>query len=258
MNQPSVMFRELRAPQLRELAGPRTIVIVPVASIEQHGPHLPVGTDSILGAEVAKRAAGLLGDRCPTLVTDTVWTGLSEHHMSFGGTITLDFATFHALLRGVTLSLSRHGFRKIAFLNSHGGNVAALQTITEELTRETGLPIVSATYWTLAAPILAPHLDAQKGIRHACEAETSMIMALHPEMVDETRLEEARHPDPRDHEEGSGDDGYRWLSFAEKTPSGALGDPTAATSEKGEMLLRIAAEHLANRLADPAFWGPRA
>ncbi|MEZ5825951.1 MAG: creatininase family protein [Geminicoccaceae bacterium] len=255
MTQESVLFRELRAPRLRELARPETIVLLPVASMEQHGPHLPVGTDSMLGEAVCERAARILQADMPVVVMDAVWTGLSEHHMAFGGTVTLDFSTFHKLIHHICLSLKRHGFRKIALVNSHGGNIAALQTITEEITRDLHLPLVAVTYWTLAQHLLSEHLSTQKGIRHACEAETSMVMYLDSNLVDLTELEAARCPDPRDRQENVVDDGYRWASFAEKTPSGALGDPTASSAEQGKLLLEIAASHLARRLADPAFWG---
>jgi len=256
MSQRSVLFSELRAPELRALAGPRTVVIVPVASIEQHGPHLPVMTDTLLASEVARRAARLAASVRPTLVTECVWSGLSEHHMSLGGTLTLDFAAFDRLIGGVVGSLSRHGFRRVLLLNGHGGNVAALQTVAEQLTLRHEMAVVAATYWQLAAHLLGPLLQRQKGIRHACEAETAMVMALRPDLVDERQLAAARYPDPRDADDHH-DDGYRWMSFAEKTPTGALGEPQVATAELGERLLSTAAEHIAGRLLDDAFWGPR-
>jgi len=225
--------------------------------MEQHGPHLPVGTDSMLGHAVCERAARMLVRERPVVVMDTVWTGLSEHHMAFGATVTLDFDTFHKLISGICRSLQRHGFRRIALVNAHGGNIAALHTITDEITRDTGLPIVSLTYWQLAADKLGAQLTTQKGIRHACEAETSMVMALAPELVDCNALEQARWPDMRDRQDSTPDDGYHWLSFAEKTPTGVLGDPTASSAEQGEVLLDMAASHLAERLASPDFWGPR-
>lgn len=256
MQQRSVLFSELRAPELRALAGPRTAVIVPVASIEQHGPHLPVMTDTLLSNEVARRGATLAAETAPVLVTECVWSGLSEHHMSLGGTLTLDFAAFDAVIGGVVRSLNRHGFRRVLLLNGHGGNVAALQTVAENLTLRHDMAVVSATYWHLAAHLLAPLLQRQKGIRHACEAETAMVMALRPDLVDESQLEAACCPDPRDSED-SHDDGYRWMSFAEKTTTGALGEPQAGTPELGERLLEVASRHLAERILDDAFWGPR-
>lgn len=249
--QRSVLFSDLRWPELKALAHEETIVIIPVAAVEQHGPHLPVATDTMLARDVAKRVAKLTVEKTPTLVTECIWTGLSEHHMAFGGTLTLDFSSFLQVIGGVVRSLHRHGFRKICLLNAHGGNIAALQTVVEELTRELGLKLVAATYWTLSADELAPHLERQKGIRHACEAETSMMMAIAPDLVDTSRFEEAACPDARDT-----DGSYRWVSFTDKTPSGALGDPRVANAVKGERLLRTASDYVAMKLLDPSFWGP--
>ncbi|MEZ5931135.1 MAG: creatininase family protein [Alphaproteobacteria bacterium] len=254
MKQRSVLWSELRAPELRDLASPETIVIVPIAAIEQHGPHLPVVTDTMLAREVAKRAADIVVETTPVLVTECIWTGLSEHHMALGATFTLDFPSFLAVIGGVVRSLHRHGFRKMFLMNAHGGNIAALHTVVEELTRELGLSLVTATYWTLGAEELRPLLERQRGIRHACEAETSMMMAVAPELVDATRFEEAACPDPRDQQGAPDDHSYRWVSFADKTPSGALGDPRVASAEKGEALLETAAACVARKLVDPGFW----
>lgn len=256
MTQRSVLFSELRWPELKDLAVEKTIVIVPVAAIEQHGPHLPVATDSMLAREVARRAAEISAKSVPTLVTECIWSGLSEHHMAFGGTLTLDFQGFLQVIGGVVRSLHRHGFLKICLLNAHGGNVAALQTVVEELTRELGLKLVTATYWMLGARELAVHLERQKGIRHACEAETSMMMAIAPDLVDPSRFEEAACPDPRDTDDAAHDGAYRWVSFTKRTPSGAIGDPRVATAEKGERLLSTAASAVAKKLLDTDFWGP--
>ena len=112
-----------------------------------------------------------------------LWTGLSEHHMSFGGTITLDNAAFAAVVEGVVRSVLRHGFRRIVLLNAHGGNENALRTIADDLTPKLGVPIVQFTYWYAAAVAIAKILETQGGLQHACEAETSMMMAVRPELV---------------------------------------------------------------------------
>ncbi|MFW5832738.1 MAG: creatininase family protein [Pseudomonadota bacterium] len=253
----SVRWGDLRAPELRELAAAKAAVIVPVASIEQHGPHLPTFCDSLLAETVAVRAAERA--RTPTVVTPCVWSGLSEHHMALGATLTLDFPAFLALLGGVVGSLRRHGFERVLLLNGHGGNVAALKVVVEELTRR--LPdvrLVAATYWELAADVMNPLLETQRSIRHACEAETSMVLALRPDLVDTDRFAEAACPDARDQPEGREEASYRWVSFADKTPSGTLGDPRAASAEKGERLLELAADRVAERIGDASFWGLRA
>lgn len=258
MPQRSVRWGELRARELRALAAAPATIIVPVASIEQHGPHLPTMTDTLLGTSVAYAAAErLVADGHPCVVTSPVWSGLSEHHMALGATLSVEFDALLAILRGVVGSLARHGFRRVLLLNSHGGNIAALKVVVETLAKaHPELRLVTATHWHLAADLVDPLLETQRSIRHACEAETSLVLALRPELVDESAFEEAACPDPRDG--GGGDDGaYRWESFAERTPSGALGDPRAASAEKGRRLLDLLAGRLAERLVDPAFWGER-
>lgn len=254
MTGPVVDWGALRAPELRELAQRETVVIVPVAAMEQHGPHLPTGTDTILGREVARRAARLASPERPVVVTESVWCGISEHHMPFGGTISLDFATFRAVVRGIVGSVARHGFRRVWLLNSHGGNANAIRIIADELAAELGIRVAASTYWLLARPEMAELLEKQTGIRHACEGETSMIMALHPELVDTSRLAEADTPDRRDASSGPERDLHVWASFAAKTRSGALGVPSAATAEKGERMLEAAARVVAERLRDEALW----
>ena len=114
-----VEWRKLRADQLRESARADAVVILPVASLEQHGPHLPVEVDSVLGETVAVRAARKIAGRGQqAVVLPVLWTGLSEHHMSFGGTITLDFPAFSAVVEGVCRSVLRHGFKRIVLLNA--------------------------------------------------------------------------------------------------------------------------------------------
>lgn len=254
-HQRSVLMSELRAPELRELANPQTIVLIPVASIEQHGPHLPVMTDTLLASEVCRRAAlGAVERSKPAIVTECVWSGLSEHHMSLGATITLDFMTFQSLIDGVVESLFRHGFRRFLLVNGHGGNIHALKTIVDELSFELDdADVRYLTYWQAAAAELGGELETQKSIRHACEAETSMVMALRPDLVDGTAFEQAKCADLRD-QDGPPEPIYRWQSFAAKTPSGALGDPTAASAEKGEKLLSIASHALAERISAEGFW----
>ncbi len=255
MTDRAVKWAEMTAERLRAKAAEDAVVIVPVASLEQHGPHLPTATDTLLGEETAVRAARLASARQPTLVLPVVWTGLSEHHMRLGGTITLDFDAFLAVLRGVVGSLKRQGFRRILLLNSHGGNIAALRTVTEELTRDFDMPIVTTTIWRVAQDEIDAVLEAQSGIRHACEGETSMMLAIRPDLVDPSRYAEARNIDESREAAGRPDDIYRWRSFADTTPVGVIGDPTLATAEKGERLFEIAAKRLADLITDEAFWG---
>ena len=248
-----IEWHKLRAPELRALAKDDAMVIIPVGSTEQHGPHLPVEVDARLAAEVAKQAAARIAEHRPVVVAPTLWCGLAEHHMAFGATITLDFATFHALIRCVCDSILRHGFRRLALLNGHGGNIKALDVIAGELQRELGARVVSATYWTVSgvARAFKEILEMQPGVAHACEAETSMMLALEPDLVE--RDEMARVDGGTRNSSASGGV-YRWRGFEEMTESGVIGFPAAASAEKGERLLSAAAEGVAEALTREEMW----
>ena len=243
-----VEWRRLRADELRERATKDAMVIVPVGSLEQHGPHLPVEIDSLLGEAVALKTARLAAAKENVLVLPMLWTGLSEHHMSFGGTVTLDTPTFLNLIRCVCESVVRHGFRRIVLLNGHGGNDNALRVAADELSPKLGVPIVQLTYWYAAQTVIAALLERQSNLWHACEAETSMCMALRPELVAEDRIHLAevnRTPELADLV-GSGV--YRWRSLQSQSSAGVVGYPSAASREKGERLLEAISRDLAEKI----------
>ena len=248
-----VLWGDLTAAELRTLAAGDPIVVLPIGSTEQHGPHLPVQVDSLLVSEVAKRAAERAGDET-ILVMPTVWTGLAEHHMGFGGTVTLDYAVFYALIRQVCLSLTRQGIRRIALLNGHGGNIIALQLAAGELAREIPGVVATATYFLLAEPRFAEILEHQAGVRHACEAETSMVLVLRPDLVDVEAMRAVDAP-----AEGLASPGFhRWRPVEHWSDSGVIGYPPAATAEKGERLLEAAADAVSEALVDKELWTPAA
>lgn len=250
-----VEWRKLRAEQLREQARADAIVILPIASLEQHGPHLPVEVDSILGETVAARTAEKLqAAGHPVLVLPVLWTGLSEHHMSFGGTITLDNASFALLVEGVVKSVLRHGFRRIVLLNAHGGNENALRSIADDLTPKYGVPIVQFTYWYAAAEAIGQILDTQRGLQHACEAETAMMMAVRPDLVAEDRIPLAKANTTPDVGDVVGGGVYMWRSIGSRSGSGVIGNPEAATKAKGQALFDAIAAALATKLANPELW----
>jgi creatinine amidohydrolase len=173
--------------------------------------------------------------------------------MSFGGTITLDFMAFSSLIEGVCRSVLRHGFRRVALLNAHGGNENALRTITDELTLKLGVPLVQFTYWYAAAGAIAEILDTQTALMHACEAETSMMLAVRPELVamDRVGLAKANSPDVSSVVGGGV---YRWRTIGARSSSGVIGNPEAATAEKGERLFEAIATTLADKLGNPELW----
>jgi creatinine amidohydrolase len=247
-----VEWANLKAAELRDLATREAIVVLPVAAMEQHGPHLPVMVDTLLCGEVARRAALRASGRHPVVVAPTVWSGLSEHHMPFGGTFTLDFATFRSLIECLCRSLLRHGFRRVLLLNGHGGNIAALRVVVDEL-RRLDMRLMTATYWQVDPVAIADLLERQSGVQHACEAETSMVMALRPELVDESKFAAAKHVEPGQ-VAGQAQAVHSPMKFEERTPTGVVGDPTAASAEKGERLLEAAAIAVAGVLSNDELW----
>jgi creatinine amidohydrolase len=248
-------WRKLRADELRDQARRDAIVILPIASLEQHGPHLPVEVDSLLGETVAARTATkMLSTGQAVLVLPVLWTGLSEHHMCFGGTVTLDNATFTALVEGVVRSVLRHQFRRVVLLNAHGGNENALRSIVDDLMPKLGVPIVHLTYWYAAAVAIARILQTQGGLQHACEAETSMMMAVRPDLVATARIPLAKSNATPDLSEVAGAGVYMWRSIGSRSASGVIGNPEAASPEKGEALFDAISTVLADKLCNPELW----
>ncbi|MBI3507375.1 MAG: creatininase family protein [Proteobacteria bacterium] len=255
MAQGSIEFEwsRLKSADLRALAARDAIVILPVASTEQHGPHLPTSVDTMLVGEVARRAARKVAASLPVVVAPILWCGLAEHHLAFGGTFSFSFPTYLAVLRDLVSSLKRQGFRRVLLFNGHGGNIAGLDTVATELTRDLGVPVAVGSYWLAIGSQMAAILEDQATVLHACEAETSMMLAIAPELVDTTNLAGAAGPADLD-ESVFGRQPKRWHSFADLTPNGTIGNPARATAAKGEKLLELAADELAARLADGKLW----
>jgi creatinine amidohydrolase len=145
-----VFWNRLTAAELRARAAENAIVLLPVASTEQHGPQLATGVDTFLATEGCRRIANLVAAKRPIVVAPTVWMGLAEHHIEFGGSFTLSLPTYHALLRDLCLSIARAGFVRILIVNGHGGNIAALTALTTDLAKEVKVPVAMTTLYSLA------------------------------------------------------------------------------------------------------------
>ncbi len=247
-----VAWARLTAAEIQAKAGPETVVLIPVASVEQHGPHLATGVDMVLCSGIAERTARKLTESgTPALHTPCLWTGLAEHHMDFGGTVTLEFDVFMGMLRSVARSVARHGFRRIAIINGHGGNREAVDLAAIELTRALSVPVVGLTYWLANADTFGAILETQANVQHACEAETSMMMALAPDCVRHDRIAAAV---PRRALPPAPPGFRRQRPFSAMTDTGVIGDPRAASVAKGERLIAVAAARLAEELSRPELW----
>ncbi len=214
------------------------LAILPVGSAEQHGPHAPLETDTLTAVAVAE--AGEAAYNGPVAVAPPFTYGISEEHRAFSGTLWLSPDTFRAAVRDVATSLMAHGWRKVVFVNGHGGNIDALREVAADITRhEDGY--ATAFTWFQA---VGEH-TAEMG--HAGPLETAMLRAHYPELVREDRVEAAK----ADASDRWGD----WTSGVnlavdtdEFTENGVVGDPTAGDAALGEELTELAAENLADLL----------
>jgi creatinine amidohydrolase len=209
------------------------VVVVPTGSLEQHGPHLPLFTDSILVTAVAEEVERRLVEE--VLLVPTLWLGASSHHLSFAGSLSADFGTYLGAIADVVRSLARHGFRKFFLLNGHGGNTSPNDVALRSLKVEFPNAIFAhAGYFTFAAATVAEVLEGPiREIRHACEAETSLMLHVDAGLV---RWASVR------------DDGLTTipavqsvnLHFDELTEEGSFGYATLATAEKGRAIFEAA------------------
>jgi len=251
---PSVMWKELTAEDLRAKAARNAIVILPVASMEQHGPHLPVGVDTYLCAAVCRAGAEFAVQSVPCVVAPTLWCGMAEHHMAYGGTFTFDIPTYRAVLLAFLRSIERHGFRRVVIINGHGGNIAALNSFLPDFARETTLKVLATTYFELSVADLGQFLEDQKRVHHACEVESSMMMVVAPDTVKHDRLGEAYGMLGMDIDKVLRGPPAQFHNFKEITPSGVIGDARRANAEKGRKLLGVCADRLAAVLKNGKVW----
>lgn len=208
-------------------------VVIPVAALEQHGHHLPLFTDSLLLDEIVRRVESVLSDRI--LVVPLTWLGNSDHHLDFPGTLSAPPRTYLDSLCGLADNLVAHGFRRLVFLNGHGGNdVPGRQAVFElrqKYRQRSDLLFLFATYWLLGgAPWEADPTLVQRQMGHACEWETSMILRLSPTLVGEIRsLAPVEFGNPFE-------PAIRGWITTDRTVPGHIGQPHLATASKGEVL----------------------
>jgi creatinine amidohydrolase len=248
-----VEWARMTAPELRALAAqPNALAVLPVGSLEQHGPHLPVITDTASASAAAIQAARLVAHDMPVAVLPGLWLGMSEHHLPFGGTISLDYDAYHGIIRSVVRSLKALGFARLLIVNGHGGNIDPLAVAARELAVTFAMPIVATTPWMHAAAEVAAIAESETP-KHACEGETSVMMAIAGDVVRVDKFDEAVRQAPEGVQVPPGFS--RFYSFSERAPvTGTWGDPRKATREKGERFLEIHARVLAEGMRDKRLW----
>jgi creatinine amidohydrolase len=246
---PSRHWQDLPWPAFRDLPA-ETVAILPVAAIEQHGPHLPVSVDATINAGILARALAILPDAVPALALPMQAVGCSVEHIRFPGTLTSTPETLIALWTEIGESVARAGVRKLILLNSHGGQPQIVDIVCRRLRGRAGIFAVACQWWQLGR---APGLElseeeARHGI-HAGLVETALMRHLAPERVAMEKAENFRSAWIEKGRDASalgpeGGVGFGWEA-QDLHPSGALGDASAATAEAGVLIL----EHAAARLA---------
>lgn len=252
---------------IREYLKEKDTILIPIASTEQHGPHLPLYTDTITAIEISERISESIG----VLHTPPIWTGYSPQHM-YGpgegrGTVTLRASTLLNLMNDVARSLIHHGFNRIIFINGHGSNIKVVDPVLRKLRYETGALI----------SFVKPYMERYEGILeglmenppeetpgwHSSELETSQDMAWNPDLVRMERAVDTRAhipdflPETFSKDDGMPDvefEGYQYFSFPmdhhEFVENGIIGNPMRATAEKGEEAFRRLSEHVAKGILE--------
>lgn len=240
-------FAEMNREQLRAAAAD-WLVVLPIGATEQHGPHLPTGTDFFTIQAVAEESARIASAEIPVIVTPALPFGSSDHHLMFGATLSLSTETYYKVLRELVESLVTDGFRRIFLLNGHGGNHELAELAARDVALRREANVGAGSYWAMAWDGLVA-VDGHVGRRlpgHAGDFETSMIMALRPDL----------HLGPLPHRDGVWDTDARvrvagWrteLHGAWKAIDGYTDSPDQATAENGRRFFAAIAAEVAKAL----------
>jgi creatinine amidohydrolase len=235
-----MLLETLTWPEVKKLKLASRIVVLPLGSFEQHGPHLPLTTDSDIVTAVAR---GLEQERFhKILCLPTLWPGHSTHHLFFPGTLSVSQMPYIQLVIELGRSIIKMGARKVFLLNGHGGNDVPVRAALREL--KTEFPkanFVFASYWNLAQQSIKQIRESELGgLGHACEMETSIMLHLHPERVKQKRgrRDGPRHADSyRKADMQYGRPIYFVNEFHEISKTGTVGDPELASAAKGKQFL---------------------
>lgn len=245
-------WRELTSPEFNKIDR-ATPVVLPMAAIEQHGPHLPLATDRMIAEFLADQLNTRLG--AGVLVLPVIAVGCSEHYMDFPGSLTLSHETFSSVCDQYLMSAHCHGFRKFLILNSHGGNRGVCQVLLERFGADHPEFRIAVASWCRAVTeeLFPLNESGAGGVGHACEFETSLLLYLAPKSVRLDAIErKATFPTfdwaEEDLLRASRVSLYR--SMKQITPNGTWGDPTRATAAKGQQITEIVCSSLSKVISD--------
>lgn len=251
---PRRLWQEMTTEEFRKLDAARVIAILPVAAIEQHGPHLPVEVDARINAGVLARALEIMPADLPVTVLPAMPVGKSNEHLAFPGTLSLSAETLIRLWTEIGESVARAGVRKLMIFNSHGGQPQVADIVARDLRVRLGMFVVTAATYSLGKPAgLFPDAELKHGI-HGGTVETSLMLHLRPDLV---QMNKARNFTPlsvameKEYEllSPEGKIGFGWQT-QDLHPAGACGDASAAEARHGAAVLEHAAKRLIQLLQE--------
>jgi creatinine amidohydrolase len=258
---PPRFWADLKSPDFAQLDRARCIAVLPVAAIEQHGPHLPLSVDTTLVEGVIAAALPHLPAPLPVLFLPTQAIGFSPEHTAFAGTLTLKADTVIRLWTELAESVAATGVKKMVLLNSHGGHVGLLDVVARDLRARLGMLAYSVNWFNLplldergaSVSSLFSAEEHRFGI-HAGEIETSMMLALKPDQVDMAQAQNFRSTSQDRAEKfpilGDGKSAKLAWQMQDYNPHGAVGNAAAATADKGRAVLGAAGRSLAKLLTE--------
>lgn len=243
-------YGEMTWPQVKAAAARPCVAVVPIATLEDHGRHLPIDTDLLLCTSVCEVAGSRAEGRA--VIVPAINHGYSPHHMDFPGALTIGAHTLIDYGLDVCKSLVHHGFTRILIVNGHGSNTPFADIVARLCVVETGALAASVNYWN--APGVRNAAEAMResdpvgGMNHACEFETSLYLALRPDLVEMSEaVRELSHRPTKNYWTDliAGDGPLAMMEYwSQLSTTGVMGDPTAASAEKGRVLLNAAANGL--------------
>ena len=257
---PLRLWTELTTTDLKDADTAPWIAVLPVAAVEQHGPHLPLGTDTIIMDGYLARVGARVAAELPVVLLPVQSCGCSVEHTEFPGTLSLSAKAALAAWSDIVRSVARAGIRKLVVINSHGGNSALVDILAHEMRAELGLLVVLAAWQRFGYPAaLFSEAERTHGI-HGGDVETSLMLAFRPELV---RMEEARDFVPASvamearfrHLRTSRPAGFGWMA-QDLSRDGAMGNAAAATAVKGEACAEHGASAFLALLEDLASLDP--
>ncbi|WP_029066610.1 creatininase family protein [Labrenzia sp. DG1229] len=251
---PRHFWHEMTTEDFKDPSRDNWIAVLPVAAIEQHGPHLPIVTDTAIADGQVQRVLELLPDDLPATFLPTQQVGKSDEHISSPGTLTLSWDTVTRCWIEIGESVARAGVRKMVLINSHGGNVPILDIVARELRVKHDMFVTATNWLRFGQPEgLFSKEELSYGI-HGGDIETSLMLHLRPDLVQMDRAQDFKsqqqaYQQEFKHLRGHGKAQYGWKA-QDLNPLGALGNAELATAEKGRLSLDHAAKGFIDLLRD--------